>query len=316
MVLRNIIPGRNVSFIHCALLLLLFLFEWATAHECMHHKVQSRNVLSKSTAQSYGPAHVSAQNSRNAEHMGQQQEEGMSDQRPLRITVSTEDLFNENQYCTATGQQRNTFSGETLPCSSADDILTEAKRHILLSRVVPKAVQMIRAVLSVIPVEGDLMIDSTTPCNSALLELNRTGFADTDFLLLVTAGPISSESTLAWAAACDVDQAGRPIVGHMNFKPKAMKWNAASTDGQLNDAVRTVVHELVHALGFSSTFFQRLGAHYVENPVTGVLEVSSPNVVAAAIRDASGAVMLGLVAIRPIGQFDGLRIGRFATEFV
>ena len=141
-------------------------------------------------------------------------------------------------------------------CADSDDIFTAEKRSVFLSRVIPRAVSVITSILSVIPVVGNLTVGSTQPCSTDMVPLTQSSFADTDFLFLVTAGPIVSASTLAWATSCAVDQVGRPVVGHMNFKPRAMNWNVNTTDKELDMLVRTAVHEFTHALGFSSIFFE------------------------------------------------------------
>jgi len=80
------------------------------------------------------------------------------------------------------------------------------------------------------------------------------GYTSTDFVLYTSAVQTSScgdgvsAGTLAYAATCQRDQNDRPIAGYANFCPAALSDTADDFDGQL----ATAVHELLHAMGFSS----------------------------------------------------------------
>ena len=58
----------------------------------------------------------------------------------------------------------------------------------------------------------------------------------------------SSGATIAYASTCQRDQNDRPILGHANFCPSQL--STAASDWEEQRA--TAVHELLHALGFSS----------------------------------------------------------------
>ncbi|XP_050340149.1 leishmanolysin homolog [Bactrocera neohumeralis] len=72
------------------------------------------------------------------------------------------------------------------------------------------------------------------------------GVSDADFVLFVAAGPVSG-NTVAWATTCEVDTNYRPLVGVINVKPEYI-------DGS-DQSIRTVAHEIMHALGFTGTLF-------------------------------------------------------------
>ena len=74
--------------------------------------------------------------------------------------------------------------------------------------------------------------------------------AAADFVLFASAVSTAgcSGSTLAYAGTCQRDQHDRPVFGHANFCPASVDDTAASWESQL----ATALHELVHALGFSS----------------------------------------------------------------
>eukprot|EP01135_Chromosphaera_perkinsii_P009019 Nk52_evm37s1569 gene=Nk52_evmTU37s1569 len=100
---------------------------------------------------------------------------------------------------------------------------------------------------------GELEIcPSSSDPNSCYMDGQRgQGMPNTDFILYVTAQNIgscsSTGSVLAFAAACSQDQMDRPVAGYTNFCP-----NKFSTDSsRLQATVKTALHEITHALGFS-----------------------------------------------------------------
>ena len=76
------------------------------------------------------------------------------------------------------------------------------------------------------------------------------GYPDADFVLYVTAAEsrICTGAVLAYASTCVRDQFDRPIFGHANFCPSKLSAAPAAMEEQLS----TAVHEVLHALGFSS----------------------------------------------------------------
>ncbi len=88
---------------------------------------------------------------------------------------------------------------------------------------------------------------------------------DADFLLYVTKRPTLG-NTLAWALPCfdDTRQYSnyRPTMGQANFSPSRISTDPKDYALQLS----TVIHEVSHALGFTSTKFGRF-----INPVTGAI---------------------------------------------
>lgn len=86
------------------------------------------------------------------------------------------------------------------------------------------------------------------------------GIDGADFVLYVSALPtpqcgesIGDEaSTVAYAAHCQQEaELDRPIAGHTNICPAAVK----RSDDEIASMTSTVKHELLHALGFSSSLF-------------------------------------------------------------
>jgi leishmanolysin-like peptidase len=87
-------------------------------------------------------------------------------------------------------------------------------------------------------------------CSGCSTSSAGAGATDADFVLFVSAVNTGSCSggTLAYASTCQRDQWDRPIFGYANFCPSSL--SAASEDFAAQRA--TAVHEVMHALGFSS----------------------------------------------------------------
>lgn len=79
------------------------------------------------------------------------------------------------------------------------------------------------------------------------------GIKNSDFLLYVRAATTSycSGSVLAYASSCQKDQYDRPTFGMANFCPDQIDSDPVEYERQL----ATALHEITHALGFSSQFF-------------------------------------------------------------
>ena len=99
---------------------------------------------------------------------------------------------------------------------------------------------------------------------------------DADFLLFLATDDTGNDGTLAYATACYLDgQTRRPTVGFAVVNPYYMKHDA----GKLDNDVATYVHEVLHALVFSSQlwknfpkvngmdqYFIQNGDHYLRGP--------------------------------------------------
>ncbi|RUS84295.1 hypothetical protein EGW08_007939, partial [Elysia chlorotica] len=84
------------------------------------------------------------------------------------------------------------------------------------------------------------------------------GLSDTDFILYVTSSSSDlcnphKTSALAYASYCQLGEFNRPVAGQVNFCPRNIK--AQKFDKEL--LYITSVHELLHALGFSSKLFDK-----------------------------------------------------------
>ncbi|KAN0050663.1 hypothetical protein ACTA71_003808 [Dictyostelium dimigraforme] len=87
-----------------------------------------------------------------------------------------------------------------------------------------------------------------------------TGIQGADIYVWVTSRPTTSNNTIAYAFACDYDTTdnilGRPRAASINFNPMFFSpFIGAENSISFNEYVRVGIHEMTHALGFSSSFF-------------------------------------------------------------
>ena len=98
---------------------------------------------------------------------------------------------------------------------------------------------------------GPIVLNSQTSCGNYP---PAESVDNADLLLFVHARPAEEGSgTTAYASKCQIDQHGRPISGHVGINP-TLGGGDAVLSGSV-DGVATVVHEIMHALGFTSGTF-------------------------------------------------------------
>ncbi|CAM6102918.1 unnamed protein product [Calypogeia fissa] len=133
-----------------------------------------------------------------------------------------------------------------------EDISDEDKRQRLHDALAQTAKWFEKA-LSVEPVKGPLRLSGYSACGQdGGVQLPRQyvdeGVVDSDLVLLVTTRPTTG-NTLAWAVACERDQWGRAIAGHVNVAPRHL---TAEAETLLS---ATLIHEVMHVLGFDPHAF-------------------------------------------------------------
>ncbi|CAK8568971.1 unnamed protein product [Lathyrus sativus] len=136
-------------------------------------------------------------------------------------------------------------------CTS-QDISGEDKKH-RLRNALGQTADWFRRALSVEPVKGNLRLSGYSACGQdGGVQLPRgyieEGVPDADLVLLVTTRPTTG-NTLAWAVACERDQWGRAIAGHVNVAPRHL---TAEAETLLS---ATLIHEVMHVLGFDPHAF-------------------------------------------------------------
>ncbi|KAK8642462.1 hypothetical protein V6N13_011804 [Hibiscus sabdariffa] len=133
-----------------------------------------------------------------------------------------------------------------------DDISGEDKRH-RLRKALGQTADWFKRALAVEPVKGNLRLSGYSACGQdGGVQLPRKyieeGVIDADLVLLVTTRPTTG-NTLAWAVACERDQWGRAIAGHVNVAPRHL---TAEAETLLS---ATLIHEVMHVLGFDPHAF-------------------------------------------------------------
>ncbi|ELR15262.1 leishmanolysin, putative [Acanthamoeba castellanii str. Neff] len=151
------------------------------------------------------------------------------------------------------------------------DIDTDLEGYI--SKVLmPAALKWISSALAVVPVQGNLTlqrqcirfytspfrcIEYAPPTCGSLATIPSAhfdaGVPNADFIVYVTNQPSVGEE-IANGGTCQFDQNGRPVAGGVNFSPQNFGKAQNGTE-DFRYQVNAVVHELFHALGFSSSLF-------------------------------------------------------------
>ncbi|XP_027329186.1 uncharacterized protein LOC113845803 isoform X2 [Abrus precatorius] len=135
---------------------------------------------------------------------------------------------------------------------TAEDISGEDKKH-RLRKALGQTADWFRRALAVEPVKGNLRLSGYSACGQdggvqLPHEYVEEGVSDADLVLLVTTRPTTG-NTLAWAVACERDQWGRAIAGHVNVAPRHL---TAEAETLLS---ATLIHEVMHVLGFDPHAF-------------------------------------------------------------
>ncbi|KAE8718167.1 Metalloendopeptidase / zinc ion binding protein isoform 3 [Hibiscus syriacus] len=133
-----------------------------------------------------------------------------------------------------------------------DDISWEDKSH-RLRKALGQTADWFKRALTVESVKGNLRLSGYSACGQdGGVQLPREyieeGVVDADLVLLVTTRPTTG-NTLAWAVACERDQWGRAIAGHVNVAPRHL---TAEAETLLS---ATLIHEVMHVLGFDPHAF-------------------------------------------------------------
>ncbi|KAK9756386.1 hypothetical protein RND81_01G093400 [Saponaria officinalis] len=144
------------------------------------------------------------------------------------------------------------ISGDCWYNCTLDDISRDDKKH-RLHKALGHTADWFRSALAVEPVSGKLRLSGYSACGQdGGVQLPREyveeGIANADLVLLVTTRPTTG-NTLAWAVACERDQWGRAIAGHVNVAPRHL---TAEAETLLS---ATLIHEVMHVLGFDPHAF-------------------------------------------------------------
>jgi hypothetical protein len=256
---------RTCHIILVVVIVASICFGEASSHRCVHDDEDMRPILHHHGHDRTVPQHrynvqLDAGSSGNAAPVPSGH---------LRVAVSALDLSIASKYCTSNSTVAPDFMGGSIICTSADEVLTDAKRSILINVILPRAIKMQQERVRVaMPMTSNISMTPETVCPYFTIPSSDVtyGVPDADFALYVAAG-LTTGNTIAWAGYCQLDEYGRPLTGRINFNPKYIPSNVSDTEG-INTAIRTAAHELVHALGFSSSLI--LGNPNLTSTIIGV----------------------------------------------
>lgn len=244
-----------------------------SAHRCIHDSAELREFHDKFTTELYFPAIENAAGDEDNMLRRHANELSVSSTIPIpiRFNVSTIDLFNASRYCNQVNQTVMDFKSGSLVCDGDAAIFTSAKRDDLLNIFLPDALDRIRRMIYVIPLNDGRITGLRE--NSAQPHIIPASWvavdgADNitavlgDFALVVSAGP-TPDGNVAWAGSAVFAtgpgagiNTGRPVLGRINVSPRYIP-DAATMDRREKEAyVRTLIHELLHALGYSWSHFE------------------------------------------------------------
>nr|CAJ2468317.1 unnamed protein product [Leishmania braziliensis] len=291
----------------------------AAGHHCIHDRLQARVLQSVAqqrrppgSVSALGLPYVSADPISSVHTVDWAQADSTSpsvahsaDWGTMRIYVSYEDLIDPDYYCSYIGQLVDNHDGAIDICE-AEDILTEEKRHILVNVLLRQALQLHVDRLKVRQVQGTWKVTGMegNVCGEFKVpeEHVTVGFSNIDFVLYVASVPIEG-NILAWSAFCQVFTNGRPAVGVINIPAV----NIRSPYDQL--MIRTVAHEVAHALGFNRIFFDSFGMVTAAIGIRGkdyyAPVLNTPTVVTKA-REQYGCTLLSFLELEDKGGFASL----------
>eukprot|EP01130_Rhizamoeba_saxonica_P013388 TRINITY_DN5715_c0_g1_i1.p1 TRINITY_DN5715_c0_g1~~TRINITY_DN5715_c0_g1_i1.p1 ORF type:complete len:798 (+),score=190.10 TRINITY_DN5715_c0_g1_i1:25-2394(+) len=178
--------------------------------------------------------------------------------RPLRVHIEDYYLENDPEHtCYSEGQTVDAIQNGVMAsytCRS-EDVLTQSKRDYLYQTLMGKAVDILYEMLYVVRSSGNMRLNINS-CGVPPLAVTvpssytSTGI-DADFVLFITSRPILGSGALAFASSCASNGLGRPIAGHANFNTSSL----FDVEGDIPRQLGIAVHEISHALGFSSSRF-------------------------------------------------------------
>jgi leishmanolysin len=224
-------------------------------HKCIHGSSKVQRRLHDGMDHSVPLRGTSDQRHFNAEQQGTPTSPQVFP-KPIRIVASFRDLTAQGKSCDVVNATRPDFGGGTVTCREVD-ILTQAKRDIIQNQLLPAAIDRLSRLIRVAPTPSNIFLPSVQFCSPFTIPIShvRDG-VDADYVVYVSSVP-AGESVLAWATPCGIAASGKPVVGVVNFAPEYVMWSPLTPD--LNEEqVDTAVHELMHALGFSPSFFPRV----------------------------------------------------------
>lgn len=257
---------------------------------CPHNEMSENLYLGKRKAQL--EEHLNKLRERNAEEGALEEEDtnvqqGSGEIGPIRIVPDYTYVTDRNdpQACYEVGQVVIIGNANEGPCTdqltdncqytcTAQDIQTANLQTMLREVAVPTIDEVFATILSVERPAGNLVLNRAVwdafqrVCDVGIPipeSYVTVGIPNTDTLIYITARP-SSPRTVAYAGACNFDWDrssstgifGRPLAALINFVPRYFQELSSSqvlTPFEFNGLIKVAIHEMTHALGFSTFFY-------------------------------------------------------------
>lgn len=180
--------------------------------------------------------------------------------KPIRIVVDISHLVDPKKVCTAVGDVRPNYIGSDYVCE-AEDVMTAEKLNFIQNVTLPLAVFLTQQFLNTKPLDDPLFVEKDV-CGSGVDIPDshvEDGVDDVDFLLYAHAAGeertmSDGSNVVAWAGHCARDLSGRPLIGQVNIVPSFIPWYGSAAEKK--NYVGILIHELFHALGFTSSFLK------------------------------------------------------------
>eukprot|EP00003_Mantamonas_plastica_P009929 TRINITY_DN192_c0_g1_i6.p1 TRINITY_DN192_c0_g1~~TRINITY_DN192_c0_g1_i6.p1 ORF type:complete len:475 (+),score=146.92 TRINITY_DN192_c0_g1_i6:220-1644(+) len=138
--------------------------------------------------------------------------------------------------------------------------MDSTKYNYVMNEVIPAVKDLLEDILLVNPPAG-VTIPSGGNCGfyggvDIPSFYTTDKFSNYDYVFFLTGRPTFG-GTVAWAGSC-LAVKGKPIAGHVNWGPSKMKgYTSSATQVDKLSDISTLAHEVMHALGFTNSMFDK-----------------------------------------------------------
>ena len=144
--------------------------------------------------------------------------------------------------------------------------------------LIPPAINLLQAALKVVPLSKNITIDTDTTCSGEIStpSIYKTEGVAADLVLFITTSNDASSNYVAAAEFCSLSlENSRPLVGKLNYN--LYYFSPTTKDVTIESHVYTTIHEMTHALGFSSSLFSSYIDPTTNQPLTGHVGTKTVN---------------------------------------
>eukprot|EP01132_Coremiostelium_polycephalum_P000517 gene517-652_t len=165
-----------------------------------------------------------------------------------------------------TGPTTNTCDQNKPVCNykcTKNDVLDQQLSEFVISYVLSAIEKVFTSFLQIEQTTTLKLIPDRAECHYGVpipATYFNPGVNDVDYIVFVTIRPATDNMTIAYAGPCNfrryADYLGRPLAGIINFNPIYFKPFINNANGFIfSEYVKVGIHEMTHALGFSSGFY-------------------------------------------------------------